>query len=141
MAEPDAEYKRSTRISPGGTPGGLGTFFLGLAFSIAGGYLILNQVQVGMGYWQWWGGNTFGLTLVPMVIGIGILFFNAKSPIGWLLAGGGFIIILAGIITNLNAFFRPTSLFNTILMLALFVGGLGLIARSLKHFEDAAARE
>jgi len=41
------------------------------------------------------------------------------------------IIMSAGILTNLTIFFHPTSLFNTLIMLILFVGGLGLIGRSL----------
>jgi hypothetical protein len=39
--------------------------------------------------------------------------------------------ILAGVIANMRIYFRPTSLFNTLVMLILFVGGLGLIARAL----------
>jgi hypothetical protein len=119
---------------PGGTRGGLGTFLIGLALAIVGLYLIMNQVQVTSGYWQWWGGNTFGLTLIPLAIGIGVLFFNGKSIVGWLLAGGGLLIILAGVISSLQIYFRHTSLFNVILMLALFMGGLGLMARSLKRY-------
>ena len=118
--------------SPGGTPGGIGVFLFGLALAIAGGYLIMNQVQVTSGYWGWWGTNTFGLTLLPLVIGIGLLFFNGRSIPGWLLAGGGAVIIFVGILANLQIYFRQTSLFNTILMLTLFAGGLGLMARGLK---------
>lgn len=117
---------------PGGTPGGLGMFLFGLALSIAGGYLIMNQTQVTSGYWNWFGTNTFGLTLVPLIIGIGLLFFNGKSIFGWLLAGGGLVIILTGVITNLSVYFRQTSLFNVILMLTLFAAGLGLMARAFK---------
>ena len=40
--------------------------------------------------------------------------------------------IVAGIIVNLQIYFRPTSLYNTLIMLALLAGGLGLIARSLR---------
>ena len=116
---------------PGGTPGGLGSFVLGMGLAAVGGYLIANQVIVSSGYWLWWGPNTFGLTLVPLLLGIGFLFFNGRSPVGWLLAGVGVLIIFAGILTNLQIHFRPTSLFNTILMLALFVSGLGLMARGL----------
>ena len=119
---------------PGGTPGGLGVFLCGLALAIAGGYLIMNQVQVASAYWRWWGGNTFGLTLIPLMIGIGLLFYNAKSIAGWVLAGAGVIIIFAGIIANLGIYFRQTSLFNVILMLTLFAGGLGLMARSLRRY-------
>ena len=129
----DEEVERRFK-GPGGTQGGLGLFLFGLALAIAGGYLIMEQVQVSSGYWQWWGSNTFGLTLLPLIIGIGLLFFNGRSIAGWLLAGGGAVIIFVGIISNLRMDYRTTSLFNTILMLTLFVGGLGLMARALKRF-------
>jgi hypothetical protein len=119
---------------PGGTPGGLGTFLLGLVLAVIGGYLIMNQVQVTSAYWRWWGNNTFGLTLIPLIIGIALLFYNARSIAGWLLAGLGIVIIFAGIIANLGIYFRQTSLFNVILMLALFASGLGLMARALKRY-------
>jgi len=127
------DTNESYRFSPGGTRGGIGMFLFGLVLTIAGGYLIMNQVQVTSGYWQWFGTNTFGLTLIPLIIGIGLLFFNGRSVIGWLLAGGGAVIIFIGILANLTIYFRTTSLFNTILMLVLFVAGLGLMARSLKE--------
>jgi len=38
----------------------------------------------------------------------------------------------AGIIANLEIYFRPTTLFNTLIILTLLIGGLGLIARSLR---------
>ena len=107
-------------------------FLFGLALAIAGGYLIMNQVQVTSGYWHWWGANTFGLTLLPLVIGIGLLFFNGKSIAGWLLAGGGAVIIFVGILSNLQIYFQQTSLFSALVMLILLVGGLGLIARAIR---------
>ena len=116
----------------GGTPGGLGTFFLGFAMFVAGGWLLMNQVTVTSGFWQLWGYNAFGLSLIPLLIGVGLLFFNGRSVAGRLLAVAGAVIILIGIIANLQIFFRPTSLFNTLLMLGLLAGGLGLIARSLR---------
>ena len=117
---------------PGGTPGGVLMFLFGLALSIAGGYLLMQQVQVTSAFWNWWGPNTFGLTLIPLIIGIGLLFFNGKSLIGWLLAGGGAVIIFAGVISNLQIYFQHTSLFNLLVMLVMFAGGLGLMARAFK---------
>ena len=118
-------------IGPGGTPGGVGEFLAGLAMAIMGGYLITKQVVVSTGYWSFWGQNTFGLSLLPLIFGIGILFFNGKSLAGWLLLFAGVIIIFTGILMNLQVYFQPTSLFNTILMIALLAGGIGLIARGL----------
>jgi uncharacterized protein len=37
----------------------------------------------------------------------------------------------------MSIYFRPTSLFNTLVMLVLLVGGLGLIARSLRSLPPA----
>jgi uncharacterized protein len=116
----------------GGTPGGLGTFLAGAAMVAAGGYLLLNRVTVTSGYWYFWGYNAFGLSLFPLLIGIGLLFFNGRSLAGWVLTAGGTLIILVGIVSNLGIYFRPTTLFDTLLILVLLAGGLGLVARSLR---------
>jgi len=124
----DHEYARGA----GGTPGGLLEFVMGTAMAVAGAYLLTTRVTVTSGFWGWWGDSTFGLTLVPLLIGIGLLFFNGRSVLGWLLMIGGAVIILAGIITNLQMYFRPTSLFATLMMLGLLAAGLGVVARSLR---------
>lgn len=116
----------------GGTSGGIGQFLLGLCMAIAGGYLLTNQVTVVSGGWRFGGYNAFGLSLVPLIFGIGILFFNGRSIAGWLLTIAGAVIIFAGILTHLDIYFQPTSLFNTIVMLVLLAGGIGLVARSLR---------
>ena len=117
----------------GGTSGGVGTFLIGLAMAIAGGYLFLQNVNVYTSPWMIYGYNGFGMSLFPLLAGIGMLFFNGKSKIGWLLTFGGAIIIFVGIIANLNVYFHNQSLFNVLTILILLVGGLGLVARSLKE--------
>ena len=116
----------------GGTSGGIGQFLLGLCMAVAGAYLLTTQVMVTSNFWRWGGFNSFGLSLIPLIIGIGLLFFNGRSIAGWLLTIAGAVIIVAGILTHLDIYFQPTSLFNTILMLVLLSGGIGLVARSLK---------
>jgi hypothetical protein len=117
---------------PGGTSGGLGTFVAGLAMVVIGGYLLLARVTVGSGGWMLWGHSAFGLSLLPLLAGIGWLFFDGRSMVGWVLAGIGALIILTGIIGNLHIYFGPASLFDTLMMLGLLAGGLGLVARSLR---------
>jgi len=119
-------------VGAGGTPGGIGRFFLGLLLVGIGAYLMLNQVQVTTSWGHLWGFSSFGLSLVPLLIGIGILFYNGKSVAGWVLMVLGFGIILAGILVNMDIYFRPTSLYNTLFMLAMLAAGFGLIARSLR---------
>jgi hypothetical protein len=115
----------------GGTPGGIGEFVMGFVMTCIGGYLISNQVNVVGSYWTFYGANTFGITLIPMLLGVGLLFWNGKSTIGWILTAAGALFILAGVIANMHIYFRPATLFETIVMLVLLAGGLGLIARSL----------
>jgi hypothetical protein len=117
---------------PGGTSGGFGKFFMGLIMVIVGGYLLTNQVTVHSGFWGWGGYNAFGMTLIPLLFGIALLFFNGRSIVGWGLTLGGAVIIFAGILAHLDIYFRPTSLFNTVLMLVLLVGGMGFVARSFR---------
>jgi hypothetical protein len=118
----------------GGTPGGTRTFLLGMIMTIAGGYLLFQQVQVGGGYWTWsvfgGAGRSFGITLLPLLFGIGILFVNGKSFAGRFLTFGGVLVILVGIIANLDIHFQTTSLWNLGIMLVLLVGGIGLVVRS-----------
>jgi hypothetical protein len=72
------------------------------------------------------------LSLLPLLDGIGWLFFDGRSVGGWTLTAAGALIILAGIIANLHIYFAPTSLYDTLVMLGLLAGGLGLIARSFR---------
>ena len=124
----------------GGTPGGLGDFLIGFAMACVGGYLLSNQVSVVGSYWSFYGASTFGITLIPMLIGVGMLFFNGRNVLGWLLTIAGALFILAGVIANMHIYFQPTTLFNTLVMLILLVGGLGLIARAIRP-HDASSRK
>ncbi|MHB1133351.1 MAG: hypothetical protein ACYC4L_13330 [Chloroflexota bacterium] len=121
------------RRGVGGTTGGMGSFLLGLLLAGVGAYLIMNQAIVTSGYWHWFGQQTFGLTLLPLLLGIAVLFFDGRSLLGWLLSFLGLAIIFAGILVNLRVYFQPTTLYNTIVMFALFTGGLGLMARALRE--------
>jgi hypothetical protein len=52
-------------------------------------------------------------------------------------AGGGALILLAGIITHIDVPIRETSLFNLLLILTLLVGGIGLTFRKPSAFLPA----
>jgi hypothetical protein len=88
----------------GGTPGGLRAFFVGAAMVVAGGYLLLSHVTVSGGAWLIWGYNAFGLSLLPLLLGIGVLFFDGRSVAGWALTAAGALIIVSGIIANLQVY-------------------------------------
>lgn len=121
---------------PGGSDGGVIEFVIGLVMTISGAYMLISRVVVASGFWNWGGYNSFGLSLVPLIFGIAFVFFNGRSIVGWILVGLSVIFIASGILMNLQIYFQPTSLFNTVIMLILFAGGLGLIARAVITARD-----
>ena len=58
--------------------------------------------------------------------GVGLFLGGAAMVVA------GALIIVVGIIANLHVYFQPSSLFDTLLILTLIAGGIGLVARSLR---------
>ena len=69
----------------------LASFLIGLVLLGAGIYWVLNSFVVSFSWGSLWGGfgmNTSlatGLMLVPLLIGIGLLFFLDRKWIGWVI--------------------------------------------------------
>lgn len=104
----------------GGTSGGTGQFFLGLVMMCGGFYLLLNSVVVSSAFG--WGtrlfgfgsvGITGGIILIPLIIGVAMIFYNARSAIGWLLAVGSLAGLVFGVIASLNMHLRTMSASNS----------------------------
>ena len=128
----DEQMTADEHRGAGGTSGGVPTFLLGVGMASAGAYLLTSRVMVGTSGWRIWGYNGFGLSLIPLLLGVGMLFFDGRSLVGKLLTFIGVVIIFAAIIMNMDIYFQQTSLFATLMMLVLLVGGIGLVLRSLR---------
>jgi hypothetical protein len=129
----------------GGTEGGTWQFFLGLVMMVAGGYLFLQSINVsigmGLGYqfFSMWGfGITNGMVLVPFIFGIGMIFYDARNPIGWVLAIASLVMLGFGVIAQTRFHLRAMSAFDLITILVLLVGGIGLFLSSLRAYKSNA---
>ncbi len=129
----------------GGSEGGLGQFFIGLIMMCSGFYMLLNAIVIrahfGMGMRMYgfsaYGGNygiTTGMILIPFMFGVGMIFYNSKNIIGWILAVGSLSALIIGVIASINFTMRSMTAFELITILVLAIGGLGLFLRSLKDF-------
>jgi hypothetical protein len=134
----------------GGTSGGIGQFFLGLFMMCGGFYLLLNGIVVSSSYGlatRLFGiggvGITGGIVLIPLIIGVAMIFYNARSALGWLLALCSLAAMIFGVIASLSLNLRSMTAFELICILVLAFGGLGLFLRSLRSSarEDAAQAE
>ncbi len=128
----------------GGTDGGVGQFLMGLVMMCGGFYLLLNAITVtsgfGMGMRMYgfsaMGGSysiTSGMIMIPFMCGVGIVFYNSRNFIGWLLAIGSIVALVFGVIASIRFSFRAMSAFDLIVILVLSVGGIGLFLRSLRE--------
>lgn len=131
-------------MGAGGTAGGTWRFFIGLAMAVTGGYLFFDSIRVDSGFR--WGmpliemggfGLTSGMILIPLIFGIGFVFYNAKSLAGWLLTGGSLLALTFGVIRSIRLSFQTMSLFSLLVILVLFFGGIGLFLGSLRDMEGA----
>ena len=132
----------------GGTSGGLGQFFLGLIMMCGGFYLLFNAISVSSTFglhtriyhFSAFGnsaGLTSGMILIPLMLGIGLIFYNCRNPLGWLIAIVSLACLLFGVIASLRFNFRTMSAFDLISILVLAIGGLGLFLRSLREIDRA----
>ncbi len=127
-------------MGAGGTEGGGGRFFIGLAMLVAGGYLFFNSIQV-VNHFHWGGsfltvggyGITGGLVLVPFLFGVALIFYNSGNPLGWLLSAASLVMLGVGVISKINFQMARMSAFDILMILTLFLGGLGLFLSSLKE--------
>jgi len=122
----------------GGTPGGSMTFWLGVAMMIGGFYLLLNSIVIrahwGFGHslYSFGGfGITSGMIMIPFLIGVGFVFYDSRSKLGWVLAVGSLLALIFGVIASVNFTFRNMSAFDLIVILVLAFGGIGLTLKSL----------
>ena len=130
----------------GGTSGGLGQFFIGVIMMCGGFYLLLNAITVstnfGMGTrlygfsaWGWNMSLTSGMIMIPFMFGVGLIFYNSKNILGWLLTLGSVSALIFGVISSVRFSFKTMSAFELMVILVLAVGGLGLFLRSLKTID------
>ncbi len=123
----------------GGSDGGVGRFFIGLIMLIAGGYLFLNAIHVtnrfslGFGLYSFGGFRlTTGMVLIPFIFGVGIIFYNSKNWLGWLLTVGSLVMLGFGVISSISFRMRPMSAFELLTILVLVAGGAGIFLSSLR---------
>lgn len=137
----------------GGTAGGTLLFFIGVILMGWGGYLFLENVSVSSKFsmaaplFGGMGGpvgrmTTGGSILIPVLFGLGMIFYNAKSAFGWLLFVGSLGAFVLGVIMSIDFRLNSMSAFDLILILGMVAAGAGTFLKSLgsseKTPEDAA---
>lgn len=132
-----------TKSSSRKTKNDLLMFFIGLVLLGAGLFWLFQRTSVAtVGIFS--GGLLFGnimiptgIVLLPLIIGIILLFFlEDKRIIGWIVTVIGLIIVILSILMSVRISFERTSLFEFICMFGFIAAGTGLLLRTLFRKRD-----
>lgn len=114
-------------------------FFVGLLMFGGGLFMILQNVDVTSG-WGGFGGSFFrigsyalpnGLIMLPIIIGIGMLFVMDRKIFGWIVLSLGIVILLLSIIMSVHLHWRTSNAYVFLVMFGLVAAGGGMMLREL----------
>ena len=118
----------------------IGRFFMGFIMFVGGLYLMLSAIRVDInsmfhGRHSLFNIGGFGVTsgyiMIVFMLGVGMLFFNAKNPLAWIVTVGSLTGLVFGVIANTHFSLQYMSAFDLIVILVLLCGGLGLLLSSM----------
>lgn len=139
------------------------TFLLGGGLFAGGAFLLLNQVMVatpgGIGGFGRFGSSYrhglrygygggigipsiggisggMGLLMIPLGLGVAMLFMNVYRKMAWLLVWGSAAALAAGILHSISMSFIPTTLWALVTMVVMIAAGAGLMFKSLYSDND-----
>lgn len=130
-------------MEPGGTQGGTGSFFGGIALMALGTWFLFESIKVVTGASGWfsnllgagnggmWNTTSMGIIFVPFLAGIFILFFDAKAKWAWWLTIIGLLVIIIEILSRIQ-FVMNSKTSHVLLMLAMIAGGAGLVLKGYR---------
>ena len=118
-------------------------FFIGLILLGAGLFWLFQRTSVAtVGIFS--GGLLFGnitiptgAVLLPLVIGIILLFFlEDKRIFGWIVTAIGLVVVILSILMSVRITLEKTSLFEFVCIFGFIAAGTGLLLRTLFRKRD-----
>ena len=133
---PKPARKKKSSNNPGKAQNELLEFFMGFLLFGGGLYWVFNSFTVssswGHGYWGIGSLRMpMGTMLIPLLVGIGLLFFFEKKSIGGFVCALGVLVILISLITSISFHAVSGTLFTYILMFGMVAAGAALLIKVL----------
>ena len=136
----DLEKYRDDRENEGSR---LLKFFVGLLMLAGGLLMIFQNISVTS---SWGNGGYFfslgrfnfsnGLIMLPLIIGIGMLFTMKKKLVGWIVLAIGVVIVLLSVLLTTSIHWRTTNGYVFVIMFGLVAAGAGFVLRELFRKDD-----
>ena len=107
--------------------------FSGIVLLLIGLLMLFQHVRVGTGALAFLGlgSGGFGFVLLPLLVGIGWIFYNPKNKIAWFVTAFALVLIFFSILSSLIMYFPTMSLMSTLIMLLPLSFGVVMILKGL----------
>ena len=114
------------------------TFFIGLLMLGGGLFMIFQNISVSSSWG--YGGHFFsiggfhlsnGLIMLPIIVGIGMLFLMERKIFGWVVLSIGIVIVLLSVMLTTHLSWRTTNAYVFIIMFGMTAAGGALVLREL----------
>lgn len=132
------EARDSARSSSKSDGDRLLSFFIGLLMLGGGLFMIFQNIEV-TSSWGY-GGHFFsigsfhlsnGLIMLPIIIGIGMLFLMERKIFGWIVLSIGIVIVLLSVMMTTHLHWNRSNAFTFIIMFGLTAAGGALVLKEL----------
>lgn len=117
---------------------------MGSGCLLLGILLFFNHVRIGTPFLAGlfgFGHAGIGFTLVPLMIGIGIILYDYKLRVGWIITAASCALVFFAVLAQLIMTFPATSLLGLIIMLLPLAAGAALLAKGLLHRQSGATKD
>ncbi len=114
------------------------SFFIGLLMLGGGLFMIFQNIEV-TSSWGY-GGHFFsigtfhlsnGLIMLPIIIGIGMLFLMDRKIFGWIVLSLGIVIVLLSVMMTTQLHWNRSNAFTFIVMFGLTAAGGAMVLKEL----------
>lgn len=109
----------------------------GIALSAISLFMILGHAGVTTSWLMMWGrGPSIGYMLFPLLIGVGMLFYNYKSRLAQAITVGSLALFIVALFSSLVITFPYMTLLDLIFMAAPLCAGIALIAKGYQKSHE-----
>ncbi|MBS1995490.1 MAG: hypothetical protein JSS86_04235, partial [Cyanobacteria bacterium SZAS LIN-2] len=110
-----------------------GAYFGGLALIFAGVVLVFQHVKVSSGLLNMLGlgSGGFALLFLPLMVGIGMMFYDNKNKWGWIVTALSCVLLIFSFLATLVINFPPLTMAQMVIMFLPFAIGGALLIKGL----------
>jgi len=110
-----------------------GAYFGGLALIFAGLLMVFQHVKVQSGLLAMLGlgSGGFALLFLPLMCGIGMMFYDNKNKWGWIVTALSCVLLILSFLATLTVNFPPLTMMQMVIMFLPFAIGGSLLVKGL----------